>query len=103
MTSTAKLIRFDLIAAAAVDELGAIKAQIAELKAREEQIKQDLVECGVSEAEGRLFRATVSLVERETTDWKAVAQKLNPSRQLITAHTSSTTSSTVRVSARKTS
>ncbi len=101
MTSTAKLIRFDLIAA--VDELGAIKAQISALKAREDELKEELIASGEAEAEGTLFRAAITQTSRTTTDWKAVSQKLEPSRQLITAHTTEVSAVVVRVSARQTS
>ncbi len=101
MKNTARVIQFDLVAV--VDELGLIKAQISALKAREDELKEELIASGEAEAEGSLFRATVTQTSRTTTDWKAVAAKLEPSRQLITAHTTEVPAVSVRVSARKTS
>ena len=99
--SKAQVVRLDL--AKVVDQLGEVKAKIAHLKTVEDQLKKQLVESGEVEADGSVFRATVSFSNRETVDWKAVAEKLEPSRQLITAYTTVTPSTTVRVSARKSS
>lgn len=99
--SKAQVVRLDL--AKVVDQLGEVKAKIAHLKTVEEQLKKQLVESGEVEADGSVFRATVSFTNRETIDSKAVAEKLGPSRQLITALTSFVPSTTVRVSARKSS
>ncbi len=81
------------------DELGAIKAQIADLKALEATLKTDVIRCGGGE--GELFRATVSESTRKTVDWKTVAMHLKPSTQLLTAHTKASVVVAVRVSARK--
>lgn len=89
--------------AAAVDRLAVIKAQIAALAAEEKELKTVLAESGESVIEGTLHRAAVSqCAGRDSIDWAAIAARFNPSRQLITAHT--TTGApfyTVRVSARK--
>lgn len=98
---TAQVIRLD--AAKLADQLGETKAKIAALKAIEDDLKAQLLATGETEADGTMFRATVSFSNRETVDWKAVVEKLEPSRQLITAHTSYAPCTTVRVSARKTS
>jgi hypothetical protein len=71
-----------------IDELGQLAAEIAELTARQDALKAELVVSGIKTDEGDLFRATVSQVfPSPRTDWQAVAQKLNPSHQLVTAHT----------------
>ena len=85
---------------ATVDHLGEIKAQIAELEAREKAVRDEIASWGKGAYEGDLFRATVSIAERELVDWKAVAMKLEPSRQLITAHTTTKSVTTVKSSAR---
>jgi N-acetylglutamate synthase/N-acetylornithine aminotransferase len=86
-----------------VDQYARLKAQQAELNDELQYIKDKLVEAGVSPIEGETHRATVSLTAGRTTiDWKAIAEKFNPSRQLITAHTSKGQDFyTLRISARK--
>jgi hypothetical protein len=81
-----------------IDRLGVIKAQLAELKREEEELKTVLVECGPGAYEGDLYRATVSTSERETLDMAAVREHL--SRQFIQAHTNVTSVTAVRVVAR---
>jgi hypothetical protein len=72
-----------------VDDLAATKAQIAELQEHESVLKQALVATGLEAIEGTLHRATVSHCEgKVTVDWAAIAAKLEPSRQLVAAHTS---------------
>ena len=71
-----------------VDELGLLLADKAVLVKREEELKSILRGAGVSPVEGQLFRATVATpAPTEVVDWKAIAERLEPSRQLITAHT----------------
>ena len=86
-----------------VDQLLAVKAQIASLEQTEKELKDCLIASGQTSIDGILARASVSYCEgREKTDWQTIAQRFNPSRQLIVAHT--TTGApfhTVRVSARK--
>lgn len=90
-----------------VDDLGAVKAALADLQQEEKALKDMLIErlygphrSGENAIDGDLFRATVAEVNRENIDWKSVAAKLNPSHQLINAHTSRTVFHTVRVVAR---
>jgi len=92
-----------VLLAAAVDRLATIKAQIADLKAQEDQIKAVLIEAGQAAIEGQLHRAAVSFCPgRDVTDWRSIAEHFAPSRQLITAHTATGAAFyTVRVSARK--
>ena len=71
-----------------VDRLALIKAQIAELKDEEANLKQQLIDSGLTHVEGALHRATVSYRDgNDRVDWQAVADYFHPSRQLITAHT----------------
>lgn len=88
---------------ATVDRLGAIKAEIARLKADEDKLKKQLIEANVVFAEGESFRVAISHVDpMPVIDWRAIAERLNPTRQLVVAHTSYTEESDrVRVSARK--
>ena len=82
------------------DELGLVRAQIAELKAREKDLKAQVVESG-EPIEGNFYRATPVWQDRDQINWKAIAQYLNPSHQLITAHTKHTVVVSVRVSAKQ--
>lgn len=86
-----------------VDRLAQVKAQIAELEKIEKQYKQLIIDSGETAIVGTDHRASVSYCEgREKIDWQSVAMKFNPSRQLITAHTTVGEGyHTVRVSARK--
>jgi len=64
-----------------IDELGAVKASIAELEARAkfltDMIKRDMISNGVREAEGDLFRTTYSVAERVSVD-SAIVKSLYP-------------------------
>lgn len=73
--------------ARAVDELAAIRAEIAELKDREETRRLFLIAAGVTEVDGTQHRVTISTTYRVNIDWQTIAKKLSPSTQLITAHT----------------
>lgn len=88
-----------------VDRLAAVKAQIADLKAEEAQLKELLVSSGQSAIDGTAHRASISeVLPRPSIDWRAIAEHFNPSRQLVTAHTSQDNGYVVvRVAARKTS
>lgn len=97
----------------AVDQLGAVQAQIAELRKLEAALKGELLESvnaagGVAETphstviEGDLFRAVVTETERATTDWKKIALKFEPSHQLVRANTKRTEVITIKVNARST-
>jgi len=83
-----------------VDSLGFLKAQIADLEKQAKAFHAQIVAMGVGAHEGDIFRASVSVADRETIDWRAVAEKFEPSRQLVTAHTSAKEVTTVRVVAR---
>ena len=90
--------------AAMVDELGTLKATISALKTQEDAIKARLSQSGHSVVDGMQYRAAVSQVDsRPVIDWRAIAEHMNPSRQLVVAHTThSDPYTTVRLSARKT-
>lgn len=95
--------------AGTVDRLAFIKAQIAALQTEETALKQTLIKTaerlGRDTLLGTTHRATVAHTEgRITVDWKTIAERLNPSRQLITAHTTQGEPVTsVRLYAHKTS
>lgn len=89
--------------AAAVDEIANIRAQIADLKAREETRRLFLIAAGITAADGTQHRVTISTTYKVSIDWKTIAERLNPSTQLITAHThkADEPTYTLRLSGRK--
>lgn len=84
-----------------VDELGRIKAQIADLKATEEQLRQTLLDAGIESTEGKLFRATVSRYDQTCVDYAGLIEQLAPPARLIKKFTTTSERTTVRVVARK--
>lgn len=83
------------------DELGFVRAQIADLKDREQDIRETFIEAGVTAMEGETFRAVVVESLRTTVNWKEVAAKMEPSRQLVRAHTTEKEVTSIRVNARR--
>ena len=82
-----------------IDRLGDLKAQIADLQIEEKKLRDEIIALGVGAHDGDLFRASVSISERETLDMAAVREKLSP--QFIRTHTNVTTVTTVKLVARK--
>ena len=75
--------------AAMVDQLGALDAQIKALTKQADTLKASIKAHGPERYNGSEFSALVFESEgRTVTDWRAIAEKFEPSRQLITAHTS---------------
>jgi len=62
--------------AAVVDQLGSIKAQIANLETREKALRDELLRRNVSAIEGAAYSATVASAVRWTLDTKAVKAEL---------------------------
>lgn len=83
------------------DELGNIRADMADLKNRESEIREIFLKAKVDTLEDEIFRAKVVHSLRTSIDWKAVAAKLDPSRQLVTAHTTEKDVVSIRVNARR--
>jgi len=87
-----------------VDTLANIRAKIADLKDKEDTYKAMLIAAEVQAVDGTQHRATVTgPVYRQTIDWQTIARKLEPSAQLLKAHTtiSHEPTYTIRVTARK--
>ena len=83
-----------------VDLMGQLKAQMSNLDNEYDKLKSLMLEdAGIGAFEGETFRVTISITSRETLDMEAVRNHLSP--QFIRAHTRTTESPTVRVSARK--
>lgn len=89
---------------AAVDELGTNRAQQAALEEREEFLR-DFIKDNTSPEDNRvlaeMFEAVRVDMDRNQTSWKKVAMHFNPSRQLITAHTTTTPVVQIRTNVRK--
>lgn len=83
--------------ATTADRIGELDAIIKPLTAERDRLAAQLKAQGAGRYTGVLWNCTVVESERTTTDWKAVAEKLGPSRQLVTAHTTSTPVITLRV------
>jgi len=83
-----------------IDAFGDLKADIADLEMKLQAMKDALAELPKGAYEGERYRLNVIVAEVERTDWKAVAMKLDPSSQLIVAHTSKTEQRSYRVGAR---
>ena len=96
--STINYIPADL--AAAVDEIGVLKAAIAPLEAKLKAAQAKLKASGDGRYEGLLYDATVFTSERSSLDLDAVREKL--SVQFLTAHTRTSEVVTVKVTAKKT-
>lgn len=88
-------------APSAVDKLGMLKAQIADLQAQAEAIKNLIIGEGAGEYDGAIFRATVSKVSRDTIN-ADLARKYLTEKQLAKI-TKTNSTYAVRVTARKTS
>ena len=82
-----------------VDELGLLKAQIADLKAKEEVLKTALVAQGAGDYDGALYRARVAEISRSFID-ADLARKYLTDKQLAKI-TKTCGTVTVRVTARK--
>ena len=54
------------------DELGRLTTQIAELEGRRKAFREEMIRRGVAEAQGALYRATITDAVRWTIDAKAV-------------------------------
>ena len=90
--------------AAKVDRLGAMQAAIAKLKKDADQLRTELEDAGLADIEGELFRVNFATVAGSTlTNWRAIAERLKASPQLIRAYTKTGEPSTrMTVKARQT-
>lgn len=82
-----------------VDELGILKAQIADLTKKAEALKAELIASGVGEYDGALFRATVAEVKRSFIDADLARKHLTGKQLAKITKTCGTVA--VRVTARK--
>jgi hypothetical protein len=92
------------IALTQVDQLGMLLAQIAELTAKADAIKDAIKDAatagGAKVVEGNLFKATVVEANRRVTDWKAIAKVCNIPEDVIIENTSISAVFSVKTTAR---
>lgn len=79
-----------------IDEAGAIDAEVKRLTAQLETIKATIKAQGAGDYAGFDFTAKVTETTRESVDYKAICAKLEPSRQLIAAHTTRATIQSIK-------
>ena len=87
-----------------IDQLRMLLAQIAELEAKADAIKDSLKDAATSGAgnvfEGNLFKATVVEANRRVTDWKAIAKIFNIPDEAIIDNTKVTAVFSVKTTSR---
>jgi len=87
-----------------VDTLGFLLAQIAELTAKadaiKDQIKDSATAGGAKVIEGNLYKATIVEANRKVTDWKAIAKVCNIPEDVIIDNTSITAVFSVKTTTR---
>ena len=89
--------------AAKVDELGALRAVIADLTLTADKIRTDIEAAGLTTIDGQHYSASLTSVKGSTrTDWETIAKRFKPSAQLIRAYTKTGKASTrLNLTARK--
>ena len=87
------------IAVTKVDQLGMLLAQIADLEAQADARKAELKQ-NEGHIEGNLYKACVTLSQRNVVDNKAVFAEANVPAELIAKHTKTTAVITLKVTAR---
>lgn len=76
-----------------IDEAGAIDSEIKRLTKQLDAIKAQIKTNGAGDFGGFVFNAKViEAAPVDRTDWKTIAERFNPSYQLIAAHTTTSAS-----------
>jgi hypothetical protein len=87
-----------------VDELGVLLAQIKDLEAQAEAIKDNLKDIasagGPKVFEGALFKSTYVETNRSTVDWKALAAEYNIPADAVARHTKTTAVFSIKTTSR---
>lgn len=83
-----------------LDRLGLLQAQIAELTEQAEVIKDAFKNAGEGKYEGDLYKATVSMSQRDVVDYKTLVSDLGITPELLAKYTKQTVSIAIRVTAR---
>jgi len=87
-----------------VDELGVLLAQIKDLEAQAEAIKDQLKDVasagGPTVFEGNFFKSTYVEANRSTVDWKTLASEFNIPADAIARHTKTTAVFSIKTTSR---
>jgi len=87
-----------------VDELGVLIAQIKDLEAQAEAIKNQFKDIASADGqtvfEGTLFKATYIEANRSNIDWKAIAAEYNIPADAIARHTKTTAVFSIKTTSR---
>ena len=87
-----------------VDELGVLLAQIKDLEAQAEAIKDHFKDVasagGPTVFEGNLFKSTYIEANRSTVDWKTLAAEFNIPADAIARHTKTTAAFSIKTTSR---
>jgi len=82
--------------AAFIDEAGALDQEIKRLTKQLDTMKAKIKAEGAGDFGGFVFNVKVIDSDREITDWKTIAEKFQPSYQLISAHTTKSIVQSIR-------
>lgn len=80
-----------------VDRIGELDAMIKAIKTERDALADQVKAMGVGRYGGQLWNCTVIKSERTTIDWETIALRFSPSAQLLTAHTSRTPMTVLKV------
>lgn len=83
-----------------VDELGKLHVKISRLQEQEEELKQQLIDSGVEEADGMLYHVKVIRSDVKKVNYKGLIKVLEPSKRMLGRFTKFEERIQVRVSAR---
>jgi hypothetical protein len=83
-----------------IDRLGMLMAQAADINEQIEALKDSIKNQGEGNYEGTLYKANVKLSQRKVVDYKTIIAELDVPSNLVDAHTTTTASITLKVTAR---
>jgi hypothetical protein len=83
-----------------IDRLGMLMAQAADINEQIDALKDSIKNQGEGNYEGSLYKANVKLSQRKVVDYKTIITELNVPSNLVDAHTTTTASITLKITAR---
>ena len=84
-----------------VDRLGELRAEMKVLKDEAKDIESYLKTSGAGRYDGENYSALVTVSERKSTDWKAIATKLKASKYMIWAYSKVSDVCTLKLTAHR--